>query len=53
VLNRPYAFQQWLATLDIEEDYIFMSEPDHLIIKPPPNWCDPYNVTTWGMQFDL
>lgn len=38
VLHRPNAFKQWLAALDIEEDYILMAEPDHLIVTPPPNW---------------
>lgn len=39
VLNRPFAFKQWLSNLSIAEDYILMAEPDHLMIKPPPNWC--------------
>jgi len=37
-LNRPYAFHQF--TRDhlhtIPERYIFMSEPDHIIMEPPP-----------------
>ncbi|KAK1292976.1 hypothetical protein QJS10_CPB17g02150 [Acorus calamus] len=37
VLNRPYAFVQWLEKADIPEDYIFMAEPDHIIVKPIPN----------------
>ncbi|KAL3693514.1 hypothetical protein R1sor_007165 [Riccia sorocarpa] len=37
VLNRPWAFVQWLQTADIEEDYIFMAEPDHILVKPLPN----------------
>ncbi|KAL8475198.1 hypothetical protein ACS0TY_031572 [Phlomoides rotata] len=37
VLNRPWAFVQWLQQANIEEDYIFMSEPDHLLVKPIPN----------------
>ncbi|KAJ7553542.1 hypothetical protein O6H91_06G102700 [Diphasiastrum complanatum] len=37
VLNRPWAFVQWLQKTDVEEDYIFMAEPDHLIMKPIPN----------------
>eukprot|EP00873_Tetraselmis_striata_P010022 jgi/Tetstr1/430286/TSEL_020113.t1 len=39
VLNRPFAFKQWLSNLSIAEDYILMAEPDHLMIKPPPNWA--------------
>ncbi|ONK59602.1 uncharacterized protein A4U43_C08F8150 [Asparagus officinalis] len=37
VLNRPWAFVQWLQKADIQEDYILMAEPDHLIVKPIPN----------------
>ncbi|GER35308.1 hypothetical protein STAS_11580 [Striga asiatica] len=37
VLNRPWAFVQWLQQAEIEEDYIFMSEPDHILVKPIPN----------------
>ncbi len=42
-MNRPWAFQQFLEKTEIEEDYIFMSEPDHLLLKPMPNWA---NATT-------
>ncbi|KAI9190942.1 hypothetical protein LWI28_001162 [Acer negundo] len=37
VLNRPWAFVQWLQQADIKEEYILMSEPDHIIVKPIPN----------------
>ncbi|KAE9599399.1 hypothetical protein Lal_00039406 [Lupinus albus] len=37
VLNRPWAFVQWLQQTHIKEDYILMSEPDHIIVKPIPN----------------
>ncbi|XP_009140634.1 hydroxyproline O-arabinosyltransferase 2 [Brassica rapa] len=37
VLNRPWAFVQWLQQAHIEEDYILMAEPDHIIVKPIPN----------------
>ncbi|MCD7472738.1 Hydroxyproline O-arabinosyltransferase 1 [Datura stramonium] len=37
VLNRPWAFVQWLQQAQIEEDYILMAEPDHIIVKPIPN----------------
>ncbi|XP_078157930.1 hydroxyproline O-arabinosyltransferase 1-like isoform X2 [Carex rostrata] len=37
VLNRPWAFVQWLQTANIPEEYILMSEPDHIIVKPIPN----------------
>ena len=37
VLNRPYAFVQWLQGTTIPEKYVFMSEPDHIWLKPMPN----------------
>ncbi|XP_074582835.1 hydroxyproline O-arabinosyltransferase 1-like [Curcuma longa] len=37
VLNRPWAFVQWLQKANIQEEYIFMAEPDHIIVKPIPN----------------
>ncbi|KAL9233583.1 hypothetical protein vseg_008562 [Gypsophila vaccaria] len=37
VLNRPWAFVQWLANATIEEDYVLMAEPDHIFLKPLPN----------------
>ncbi|KAG9138255.1 hypothetical protein Leryth_001475 [Lithospermum erythrorhizon] len=50
VLNRPWAFVQWLKRASIDEDYILMVEPDHLILKPLPNLaCGDYPV---GSLFD-
>jgi len=37
VLNRPYAFVQWLRTAVFPERYVFMSEPDHMWLRPMPN----------------
>ncbi|PIM99324.1 hypothetical protein CDL12_28182 [Handroanthus impetiginosus] len=37
VLNRPWAFVQWLKKSTIEEEYILMAEPDHIFLKPLPN----------------
>lgn len=37
VLNRPYAFVQWLRTAVFPERYVLMSEPDHLWLRPMPN----------------
>ena len=42
VLSRPYAFVQWAEKLargeiSIEEDYVLMAEPDHLLLRPLPN----------------
>ncbi|GLT81760.1 hypothetical protein SLE2022_001940 [Rubroshorea leprosula] len=37
VLNRPWAFVQWLESATIEEEYILMAEPDHIFVNPLPN----------------
>ncbi|KAK9154656.1 hypothetical protein Sjap_002136 [Stephania japonica] len=37
VLNRPWAFVQWLEKATIEEEYVLMAEPDQVFIKPLPN----------------
>lgn len=37
VLNRPWAFVQWVQKAKIVEDYILMAEPDHVFVKPLPN----------------
>ncbi|KAF8395699.1 hypothetical protein HHK36_019649 [Tetracentron sinense] len=37
VLNRPWAFVQWLEKAAIEEEYILMAEPDHIFVNPLPN----------------
>ncbi|XP_059652010.1 hydroxyproline O-arabinosyltransferase RDN2 isoform X2 [Cornus florida] len=37
VLNRPWAFVQWLEKATIEEEYILMAEPDHIFLSPLPN----------------
>ncbi|KAL3622629.1 Hydroxyproline O-arabinosyltransferase rdn2 [Castilleja foliolosa] len=37
VLNRPWAFVQWLEKTTIEEEFILMAEPDHIFLKPLPN----------------
>ena len=38
VLHRPYAFKQWLDQYadSIEEEFVLMSEPDHLYLRPIP-----------------
>lgn len=37
MLNRPYAFLQWINQARIPEKYVLMSEPDHIWLKPMPN----------------
>ncbi len=38
VLNRPYAFVQWVQKAKIPEKYVLMSEPDHIFLRPLPNF---------------
>ena len=35
-MKRPWALCQFLARVKIPEDYIFMTEPDHLFVRAPP-----------------
>ncbi|MCO5605085.1 hypothetical protein L7F22_059263 [Adiantum nelumboides] len=37
VLNRPWAFVQWLQNATFEEEYVMMAEPDHIFVRPLPN----------------
>lgn len=37
VLNRPYAFLQWVQQATIKEKYVLMGEPDHIWLKPMQN----------------
>jgi len=37
VLNRPYAFMEWLKKASIPEHYLVMCEGDHLFLRPMPN----------------
>jgi hypothetical protein len=38
VLNRPYAFVQWVEKAKIPERYVLMAEPDHIFLRPLPNF---------------
>ncbi|MEW5304340.1 MAG: hypothetical protein WDW36_006957 [Sanguina aurantia] len=40
VLNRPYAFVQWTQKVKIPERYVLMSEPDHIFLRPVPNFMN-------------
>ena len=37
MLNRPYAFAQWVKQAEIPERYVLMAEPDHVFLRPMPN----------------
>ena len=39
VLNRPWAFVQWLSAARIDEEFVLMAEPDHLWLRPFQNPC--------------
>lgn len=38
VLNRPYALVQWIEAAQIPERYVLMAEPDHIYLRPIPNF---------------
>lgn len=38
MLNRPYAFVQWTKKAKIPEKYVLMAEPDHVFLRPLPNF---------------
>eukprot|EP00798_Chlamydomonas_sp_ICE-L_P030518 gene30518-35546_t len=38
VLNRPYAFVQWAEKAKIPERFVLMAEPDHIMLRPLPNF---------------
>lgn len=38
MLNRPYAFVQWCQKAKIPEKFVLMSEPDHVFLRPIPNF---------------
>eukprot|EP00798_Chlamydomonas_sp_ICE-L_P012386 gene12386-15579_t len=35
--DRPWGFKQWVKIANIPEKYVFMSEPDHIMLRPIPN----------------
>lgn len=43
VLERPHAFKQWVRSHlpRLPEKYIFMVEPDHVLLRAPPLWATP------------
>ena len=41
VLNRPFAIKQWLKKYNFAEEYVFMTEPDHLYLRPIPLLAQP------------
>ncbi|XP_076949149.1 hydroxyproline O-arabinosyltransferase RDN2-like [Bidens hawaiensis] len=50
VLNRPWAFVQWLKRATIEEEYILMAEPDHIYVNPLPNLA--HGIVPAAFPFD-
>lgn len=40
MLNRPYAFVQWCEKAKIPERYVLMAEPDHIFLRPLPNFMN-------------
>eukprot|EP00892_Ulva_mutabilis_P006047 jgi/Ulvmu1/3814/UM018_0025.1 len=40
-MHRPWAFTQWLARMHVPEQFILMTEPDHILFSPPPLLATP------------
>ncbi|GAB4823150.1 hypothetical protein N2152v2_010196 [Parachlorella kessleri] len=53
VLNRPYAFQQWVHKhmYSIPERYVLMTEPDHLFLTAPPLWAGPTTPAAYPFEY--
>ncbi len=52
-LARPLAFKMFMEMNDgIDEDYILMLQPDHIILKPIPNWASPTRPAAFPL-FDM
>ena len=47
VLNRPYAFVEWVKKAQIPEKYVLMAEPDHVMIRPLPNFMTSERPGGW------
>ena len=52
-LARPLAFKMFMQmNKGIDEDYILMLQPDHIILKPIPNWASPTRPVAFPL-FDM
>lgn len=47
VLNRPFAIKQWLEKYYFAEEYVFMTEPDHLYLRPIPMLATPLQAAAF------
>mmetsp|Transcript_31262 Transcript_31262/g.95607 ORF Transcript_31262/g.95607 Transcript_31262/m.95607 type:complete len:224 (+) Transcript_31262:887-1558(+) len=54
-MNRPWSLKQLAAspewTSRITEEYIFVMETDHLLLKPPPNTATPTSPVAFGFYY--
>jgi hypothetical protein len=54
VMNRPWGLKQFVAMpayAAIEEDYLFLTEPDHLLLRPIPNHATPTTPLGFGFYY--
>ena len=53
-LARPLAFKMFMEMPNggIDEDYVLMLQPDHIILKPVPNWASPTRPAAFPL-FDM
>lgn len=50
-MHRPWAFTQWLARMHVPEQYIFMTEPDHIMVSPPPLLATPRRPVGYSFAY--
>ena len=50
-MNRPWALCQFLARVRIPEDYVMMTEPDHILVRPLPLEAGPGKAVVWPFWY--
>lgn len=50
-MHRPWAFTQWLARMHVPEQYILMTEPDHILVSPPPLLATPTRPVGYFFEY--
>eukprot|EP01023_Acetabularia_acetabulum_P010086 TRINITY_DN14592_c0_g1_i3.p1 TRINITY_DN14592_c0_g1~~TRINITY_DN14592_c0_g1_i3.p1 ORF type:complete len:265 (+),score=22.75 TRINITY_DN14592_c0_g1_i3:201-995(+) len=50
-LNRPWAFVQLMQKVEFAEEYIFMAEPDQIMLHPPELWATRTRPATYPFTY--
>lgn len=51
---RSYTLLLWSLSShfkQVKEDYIFMTEPDHILLGSPPNWATPRSIPSFHFNY--